>query len=62
MCQIQACYGKKHFGAHRMSPIPNSTSREQLLKLWVESLVGLTTEQKAIVVQAISQWPELSIG
>lgn len=45
-----------------MPPIPNSTSREQLLKLWVESLVGLTAEQKAIVFQAISQWPELSAG
>lgn len=45
-----------------MSPIPNSTSREQLLKLWVESLVGLTSEQKAIVFQAISHWPELSVG
>jgi hypothetical protein len=45
-----------------MPPIPNSTSREQLLKLWVESLVGLTAEQKAIVFQAISHWPELSVS
>lgn len=43
-----------------MPPIPNSASAEQLLKLWVDSLVGLNAEQKAIVFQAINRWPELS--
>ncbi|MBD2096039.1 hypothetical protein H6F90_12880 [Trichocoleus sp. FACHB-591] len=38
-----------------MSIVPNSISRKDLLQLWVETLSGLTPEQKTIVLDAFNQ-------
>jgi hypothetical protein len=38
-----------------MSIVPNGISRKELLKLWVDTLSGLTPEQKTIVLDAFTQ-------
>ena len=38
-----------------MSIVPNSISRKELLKLWVDTFSGLTPEQKTIVLDAFTQ-------
>ncbi|HEY9859443.1 MAG TPA: hypothetical protein V6D16_08050 [Candidatus Obscuribacterales bacterium] len=38
-----------------MSIVPNSISRKELLKLWVDTLSGLTPEQKTIVLDGFTQ-------
>lgn len=44
-----------------MSGVPSSISQEELLKLWVNTLSGLTSQQKEIVANAFRTLNETAL-